>query len=179
MSEPLTIETATKFFFNATSVEKATNRMERKSLSKIGAFVRRRARSSMKAAGKSGKVSQPGEPPRTRRGDLKKFLYFVYEPQTHSVVVGPAAFARRRKTSPRPVPGLLESGGSMRFELVKLGGGLVVPAASKLAQRSGGQAFSRGVRMKPRPFMKPAFNAEMPNFPGAFEGTFNDSGALT
>lgn len=176
MSEPFGIDSAIKFFFDAEAVEKATNRMERRALSKIGSWIRTRARSLMRPAGKKGKVSRPGEPPRTRIGSLKKFLFFVFVMATRSVVVGPAAFARRSKASPNPVPALLEAGGQMVFNLVELSGGLVVPAASKLGRSSTGQKFKDPRVMEPRPYMHPAYEAEFPKFAGSFAGEFSSNG---
>jgi hypothetical protein len=171
--EPLTIKTATAFFFDSANVAKATTRMERKALSKIGAFIRTRARGSMKPAGKKGKVSRPGEPPRVRKGFLKRFLYFVYVPETRSVVVGPAGFASRKG---RPVPGLLEAGGTVQLDLVRLSGGLVIPAKSRLAQRSDGEHIRSRNRLEARPYMRPAYEAELPKFAGQFAGEFNNGG---
>jgi hypothetical protein len=52
--------------------------------------------------------SKPGEPPRSHVGFLKKFLYYAFDPQSQSVVVGPAALPQ---ISTPGVPGILEYGG--------------------------------------------------------------------
>jgi len=50
--------------------------------------------------------SAPGEPPRVIGGQVKKFLYFAYDKQERSVVVGPAKI-----NNPTGAPETLEKGG--------------------------------------------------------------------
>lgn len=56
------------------------------------------------------KSSQPGEPPRTRDGQIKRFLFFVYDPSTNSVIVGPAA-----QSNSTGAPATLEFGGKSKL----------------------------------------------------------------
>ena len=59
--------------------------------------------------------SEPGQPPRVRTGLLKKFLYFVYDERTKSVVIGPA---KLDNVSAPDVPSILEFGGNSEgFEI--------------------------------------------------------------
>lgn len=51
--------------------------------------------------------SRPGEPPRVRAGLLKRFLYYAFDSQSKSVVVGPAKLGGQTGD----VPGVLEYGG--------------------------------------------------------------------
>lgn len=51
--------------------------------------------------------SLPGEPPRMRLGLLKRFLYFAYDSDSKSVVVGPAKLTQ----FPGEAPSVLEFGG--------------------------------------------------------------------
>jgi len=55
-------------------------------LSKFWAFVRQRARTSIR---KRKGTSQPGSPPYSHVGLLRKFILFAYEPARQSVVIGP------------------------------------------------------------------------------------------
>ncbi|NLY02726.1 MAG: hypothetical protein GXY83_42275 [Rhodopirellula sp.] len=71
------INAAKGFFFDSARVVKATSRAERKVLSRFGAYVRRGARSSIR---KRKTVSEPGQPPSSHAGLLKKFIFFAYEP---------------------------------------------------------------------------------------------------
>lgn len=88
-------------------------------------------------------ASEPGEPPRTRTGLIRKFLFFAFDPQTKSVVVGPALL---NKSS--GAPATLEYGG------VTMG---IVNAEIML---NGGQRVYRQtemlVKIEPRPYMQPA-----------------------
>ena len=74
-------------FFDRQPVLNAVSRSERRVLSKFGAFVRRGARSSIR---KRKSVSEPGSPPSSHTGLLRKMIFFVYEPARASVVIGPS-----------------------------------------------------------------------------------------
>ena len=53
----------------------------------MGAYIRRAAQSKVR---QSRNPSQPGEPPHTRRGALKRGILFGVDRRTNSVVVGPS-----------------------------------------------------------------------------------------
>ena len=56
-------------------------------LRRMGAYIRRAAQSKVR---QSRHPSQPGEPPHTRRGALKRGILFGVDRRTNSVVVGPS-----------------------------------------------------------------------------------------
>ena len=56
-------------------------------LRRMGAYIRRAAQSKIR---QSRNPSQPGEPPHTRRGALKRGILFGVDRRTNSVVVGPS-----------------------------------------------------------------------------------------
>lgn len=84
--------------------------------------------------------SAPGEPPRMHSGEIKKFLYFTYEPKTNSVLVGPALLDR-----PTGAPEKLEKGGWV--------------------DTSNGRA-----KIAQRPFMKPSFDENINKLPRLVAG---------
>lgn len=129
-------------FFTSNEVLKALDKKTRSALSKFGAFVRTRARSSIR---KRKKASEPGSPPSSHVGTLKKLLFFGYDAQSKSVVVGPVPFR-----GPAVAPALLEYGG-------------------QAIQQQKGKP-SRRLFYRPRPFMQPALKAELPKFAGLFKG---------
>lgn len=129
-----TVKGAKALFFDRGAVVSRLDAAERRVFSRFGAFVRSDARRSMRRT-KSGKPSKPGRPPRVDVGFLKEFLYFIYEPREHEVLIGPVLLAGSGSST--PVPGLHEHGGTRRFP--------------------GG--FS--VRYPARPYMKPAFNKNL------------------
>ena len=135
-----TIEALKRNFFDSEKVLRAVDSTMRRKLSKFGAFVRTRSRSSIR---KRKAVSQPGTPPTNRTGLLKKFIFFSYDEQTKTVVIGPAAF-RENATAPE----LLEHGGR--------------GITSRFVNRTG-QIPREGI-WRPRPFMRPAFETELPKF---------------
>lgn len=56
-------------------------------LRRMGAYIRRAAQSKVR---QSRNPSQPGEPPHTRRGALKRGILFGVDRRTNSIVVGPS-----------------------------------------------------------------------------------------
>lgn len=90
-------------FFDTPAVKDAIDAGTRKVLSKFGAFVRTRAKSSIRTRKKS---NPPGQPPSSHEGSLKRLIFFAFDPATKSLVVGPVPF--RKGEAPR----LLEHGGT-------------------------------------------------------------------
>lgn len=127
----LTFNAAKGNFFDRDKVQKAVDAGTKRVLSKFGAFVRQRARTSIR---KRKKPSAPGSPPSSHVGLLRKGILFSYNPDTKSVVIGPALLNGSNGSPTVP-------------ELLEYGGGAV----------RGGKL----VRYPARPFMRPAFRAEL------------------
>lgn len=127
----MNLDAAKGLFFDRTRVTDAVDRTTRKNLSRFGAFVRKRARSSIRTR-KS--ISNPGQPPTNRTGLLKRNIFFVYEPSRRSVVIGPVLL-----NSSSGAPELLEHGGTVIREV---------------------KGRSVRMTYRPRPYMGPAFEAE-------------------
>lgn len=130
------LKQATSQFFDRKTVVSAMDRAKRKVLSRFGAFVRRRARSSIR---KRKKVSEPGTPPTNRTGLLRNNIFFVYDRPRDSVVIGPILLNRGGEA-----PELLEHGG-------------------QVTRRVRGKRVRMTYR--PRPFMGPAMEKETPQLP--------------
>jgi len=129
-------------FFDSLAVLKRLDKGKKKCLSKMGAFVRQRARSSIRSR---RAVSAPGSPPSSHEGSMRRLLFFAYDESTGSVVVGPVPF--RRGTA----PGLLEYGGTSTR-----------PATPR--------APAKVLHYRPRQFMRPALDAELPKFAELLKG---------
>jgi len=94
----------TSAFFTAPAVLHAVDKEDRKRMSRAGAFVRRAAQTSMRYTSErrrkglivQAQHSPAGKPPRAIRPHafLRKFLYFAYDTQARSVVVGPIPIPR-------------------------------------------------------------------------------------
>lgn len=119
-------------FFDTEAVRRQLDRAARAALSKFGAFVRTRARTSVR---KRKAVSAPGGPPSSHEGSLRKLILFAFDPARKSVVIGPARFKRGE------APPLLEYGGTV------------------VRQTRDGP---RRMVYRPRPFIGPAAAAELP-----------------
>ena len=125
-------------FFDRERVIRATDAAARRQLSRLGAFTRTRARSSIR---QRRKISLPGAPPSSHVGTLRAGILFAYEAERKTVVIGPTSTGGRGEA-----PGLLERGG-----LAVLGGKRAVYRA--------------------RPYMRPAFDAELKRLPELFRKT--------
>lgn len=130
-----------KLFFDRGAVLSAAEKKSRAVLSRFGAFVRRRARSSIR---QRKAISEPGSPPSSHKGTLREAILFAYDAARRSVVIGPVAMGKGG-TGARA----LEEGGDV----------------SVAGLRDG-----RALHFRPRPFMRPAFVAELPKVPGEFRG---------
>jgi hypothetical protein len=106
------IAKAKGMFFSAPKVLGAVNKGERRALSRSGALVRTIAKRSIR---KRKKPSQPGQPPSSHSGLLKRFIFFGYDPATRSVVVGPAPLGMGTDAQQT-----LEFGGRAKQRLKKL-----------------------------------------------------------
>lgn len=170
-------------FFDRSVVERRLDRATHRALSQAGAFVRRRARSSLR---RRKSVSAAGSPPSVHSAHpfatLKNIL-FGFDGRD-SVVVGPVGFSRMRSRGTirlsRVAPNIHEFGGQVsrvrRVPKKKRTG-------RRAATRRQAEAYARLVRtgrIRPnvdfelleevldypeRPFMGPALEAERDKFP--------------
>lgn len=137
------ISQAKKMFFDLNAVMTAEERGVRRALSTFGRNVRATSRQSIRSS-KSPNPSPPGRPPRSRTGLLKRFIFYIYEPNRRNVVIGPAAFRGKSRA-----PELLEHGGEI---------------VTRRRRSRGGSRVVRAV-YPARPFMVPAFEQEKTNLP--------------
>lgn len=82
----LKLPQAKGLFFDRAVVTGSVDKATRKVLSKFGAFVRQSARTSIR---KRKATSEPEQPPSSHTGLLKRNIFFVFSPETRSVVIGP------------------------------------------------------------------------------------------
>lgn len=125
-------------FFDRKKVQNAADKATRRNLSRMGAFVRTRAKTSMR---KGRGVSEPGEPPRAHVGLIRKFVLFAYEAARKAVVIGPARLSGVIGNAPEA----LEHGGTSEVHV------------------RGGK--TRRVTIRARPFMRPALEKELSQVP--------------
>ena len=130
---PLRIKTPhVEIFFDGNRIIRRMEQANRRILMRAGAFIRRRARSSIR---KRKKISDPGKPPSSHTGRLKGLILFAYSPTTETVVVGP------RRTGSRNQAGeTLEHGKTV----------------TRRQRRR-----KRRMRYRARPFMGPALEKEI------------------
>jgi len=140
----LSFKAAKEGFFDIDKVQRALNAAARKALTRFGTIVRRAARASMKSGRKGKSVSKPGEPPRVQKGQLKRFLFFSWDSQSRSVVIGPS----RLPSGGGIVPGILEAGGQSvmrnprrRLRKVLTGGEIAIdrPGGTTTKPNAGGR----------------------------------------
>jgi hypothetical protein len=133
-------------FFDRPKVQRAVDRAKRRSLSRAGAFIRQRARTSIR---KRKRTSQPGQPPTSHTGLLRRFVLFGYDRRSDSVVVGPVGFRRSR------APNVLEFGGRTTVAVGRRGRG----------------KKKRTVRIAARPYMRPALEKERSQLPAVWRNS--------
>lgn len=152
MPTPSFVTTRMKLdFFDSKKVTRALDKNRRRALARGGAFVRTTARRSMRR--KKG-PSSPGQPPHAHEGSLRKLIFFGYDRDTKSVVVGPLPIKRS------PVPSVLEFGGTIETKRVR--------------RVNGKKKTERGrVRIAPRPSMRPALDTAVAS--GRVPQAFKDS----
>lgn len=131
------IAQAKSLFFDRQKVLSQVSRAERRVLSRFGAYVRQDARQRIR---RRKRPSQPYESPTNQTGLLKRHIYFVFDPDRRSVVIGPVLL--NRGTS---APATLEYGGETTIT------------------RTDGKSIR--VTIAPRPYMGPAFRQELPKVP--------------
>jgi hypothetical protein len=128
-------------FFDREKVLGSLDRATRKVLSRFGAFVRTRARTSIRR--RKG-TSPAGRPPYSHVGLLRNLIFFAYDFDKRAVVIGPVLI-----NSPTGAPENLEYGGDANLPI------------------AGGR--TRRVTIQPRPFMGPALDAELPGLPAMWQ----------
>ena len=119
-----------KHFFDRKKVQRRVDARTRKVLSKFGSFVRRSARHSIRP---SSGTSQPGHPPFSHSGKLRKKIFFIYDPKRRSVVIGPIIYPGK---TGRALPAL------------EYGGKTDMPSGDI-------------IKIEARPFMGPAFDRNL------------------
>jgi len=159
-----------RMFFDRQAVIDAVGAAEAKVFAKGGAFVRRRARSSLR---RSSRTSRPGEPPKGKTGKLRDYVFFSFDPARRTVLVGPARIVTRNNgRDGRPVAGtepeVLETGGQVTLLEVLKGGKWLRPTRRDRTQLSRLPTRYRKVDIAARPFMRPALEAEAARFPELF-----------
>ncbi len=132
-------------FFDRKAVIDSVDKAKRAVLSKAGAFIRTAARTSIR---KRKRPSPPGSPPSSHTGLLKR-IFFGWDRETGSVVVGPVRFNK-----PGMAPQALEHGGM-----------------SVVVRRRKGRLVRRTVRIDARPYMGPALEKERPKLPRLWAGS--------
>lgn len=160
-----------KWFFDREAVKRYVGAKNQQAFSKAGAFVRTKAKSSIR---RRKAVSAPGQPPsaHAKSGEFRslKSIWFAFDPKRGSVVVGPVGFNAlsvfEGKLQPGRVPDVMEHGGTMGVVERMNRSGQWVRADFRSRRRWAGTPVRvRQAHYKPRPFMGPALASEMPKFP--------------
>lgn len=156
-------------FFDRLAVQARVDAQKRKRLSKAGAYVQRTARTSLRR-----KTTRPApQPPATHSPEpnLRK-IWFVFDPLSASVVVGPVAFNKRlRKSNRTTVPELMEHGGSAEVTEYAEEHTLQWMLGAEFFKRKHFRRVAvrrRMARYAARPFMGPALDRERGKFPELF-----------
>lgn len=137
----------TRLFFDRRAVLGRVDAAARAALSRFGAYVRQVARTSIRFR---HRASAPGQPPSSHMGLLRRFIFFSYEPEKRSVIIGPARLNQKVGNAPQA----LEYGGRSE-DMVGLRG----------------QRRRRSLYIRARPYMGPAFEKVKPQLPDLWAGS--------
>ncbi len=180
----------TRIRFDSAKILQHLEKGEAKALSRIGAFIWRRAQTSMRYR---KRVSEPGQPPSAHTGRLRQSIKFAFDNSSRSVVIGPELTSNQivfdtSLSSRLKVGSILEFGGqgSVIEEAIRVNGQLFwarrdlrkrgsVALLAALRQNAGGHKIHKGKNfvvpagrnrqrtytVAPRPFMGPALTAEI------------------
>jgi hypothetical protein len=154
-------------FFDRKAVLQFVDKKTASALSRIGAFVRRTARSLIR---NRKNPSKPGQPPTNQTGTLREFIFFGLDRAKRSVVIGPAKtnqvfFGDNGRPVRGTVPGVLESGGSVRILEEQYATGDWYRADLRRIRSNGRPKRLRTVNIAARPYMLPALNKNRPKMP--------------
>jgi hypothetical protein len=176
-----TMKADTSKFFDRVIVETEVERIEFEGLKRNALYLRRAARNSIR---RRKSPSQPGQAPRSVRGDLKRGIQAHYERGLGEAVVGPVKFNWGTNA-----PNTLEFGGDSVIDrsvvrkvgdggevrVVSVGGKEVRPgvrvvygkirtqAQADRATRINREIFGlRRITIKERPFMAPSLQRSLP-----------------
>lgn len=101
----------------------------------------------------SSAPSRPGDPPHSHTGALREGIDYVYDPDTQSVIIG----AGKLSGQAADVPAILEVGGQ-----------------SRITYRRGRYFRTRSITIAPRPYITPAYNAELQQLPPHWQDTIRN-----
>ena len=117
-------------------IQRSAYQAQRRVLSRFGYLVRRDAIQSIR---RRKRVSHEGQTPSSHAGLLRRFILYAYQQARSSVIVGPKRLNGKRGRA----PAALEHGGRSLTS----------------------DKRPRSIRIKPRPYMGPAFERQKPKLP--------------
>lgn len=104
------IKINTRTFFYSRKVLRLLDKKTHGALKRFGGYVRAVAKNSIRPVGKKGTPSKPGQPPKSRRGLLKRYIFYGFDLAKRSVIIGPQKIhGLKGKT-----PNVLEYGGNVK-----------------------------------------------------------------
>ena len=174
LSFTMDFKSATKGFFRPSAITDPMDRKRRQVLLKGGAFIRTRARSSIRRRKKSSAEGQAPSAHSKRSPNLRTIL-FSYDAAKDTVVVGPVLLNQVQlsayDTGSMSVPQVLEGGGPVRVEQVSTNKGRNWRRRDLRRNRRQWEMRRTITKVyKPRPFMGPAMDAELTNILEELEG---------
>jgi len=171
-----------RLFFDRPGMMKGLDSARWRFLSKAGAFVRTTARQSIR---RRKNASNPGSPPSSHIGLLKRIFFWRSGSWKKSVKIGPVklnmmSFNKQAQPVTGLIPEVLEYGGTVGIKEVQFPNGKwwrrdlrrrrVDSWYAKLPGRL------RYVVYRARPFMRPALKKNQPKFPAMWRDQFSKRG---
>lgn len=153
------------FFFDRRAVQDRIGIAEARNLSKIGAFLRRRARSLLRRRKASAAAGSPPSVHSTSTYATLKNILFAYNQSMHAVVTGPIKIdtPANKRQGGEPVPSVQEHGGTVQIQEERYVGskGRWFQRDMGNFRRSSKEVRSRHIVVRPHPFMGAALAMEV------------------
>lgn len=167
-----------KIRFDDRRIHKFLDKKEVAGLNRYGATVAMYARRSMRYAKPGVPAARPGQPPKARRGTIRKMMRYAFDVNTRSVVAGPELF-----TPASGAPEVLEYGGYSTIKAIQPKAQARKKQDSNRAQKDVAprrrltnkqkKKLQQRIRVyvQPRPFMHPPHERLLPKLPQYIAGS--------
>lgn len=171
MTDPLKLAYRAKSYFDTSGMLKHAARMQRRGLAKVGAFIRRSARTRPVGVVTSKKSAAPGQPYRSHDRRSRDIRFEVGADYVH---IGPVRYNVPNagiRLGPTLVTERLEFGAEATLIERRTRGGRWL-SVGRRGPRGWRQTRRRRVRLKSHPVMGPALAANIDHIPRGFVGSF-------
>lgn len=156
------------------SITRTVDKGKKRGLGRVGGYMRKVVRRSIRKIGKKGVHSKPGNPPKSITGDLRNNIFYVFDAFKESVIVGAAKLNQvfwngaGEPQAGGTVPQVLEEGGQIgQLEVWNEYTQSWSRADLRSKRRLAGKKLRlRYAKIEPRPYIQPGYEVTEPKIAG-------------